>query len=141
MAVLPYPTLILAATLPLLGFAACQAPEQSVKPGINDPFLDATPEDMETFVAIFEGESREISAARDQVLAALKITPGMQVADIGAGTGLFEPNFQEAVGADGTVYAVDLSPAMLKHLEARVEDENLDRVKVVACTATHCGLD
>jgi len=132
--------LLLAVTLPLLGLAACQAPEQSVKPGINKPFLEATPEDIQTFVGMFEGESREIAAASDGIMAALNIQPGMEIADIGAGTGLYEPMFQEAVGDDGTVYAVDLSPAMIDHLNQRVVDENLDRVTVVECSATNCGL-
>ena len=133
--------LSLAIALPLCGLAACQAPEQSVKPGINDPFLEATAEDVETFVGIFEGESREIAAAQDGILAALNIQPGMEIGDIGAGTGLYEPMFQEAVGDDGTVFAVDLSPAMIEHLKQRVAEENLDRVKVVQCSATNCGLD
>ncbi|PCJ53189.1 MAG: SAM-dependent methyltransferase [Planctomycetota bacterium] len=133
--------LLFAATLSLLGFAACQAPEKSVKPGINKPFLEATAEDIQVFVGIFEGESREIAAASDGIMAALNIQPGMEIADLGAGTGLYEPLFQKAVGDDGRVYAVDLSPAMIDHLNQRVADENLDRVTVVECSATNCGLE
>lgn len=132
--------LLLALALPFCGLAACQAPEQSVKPGINDPFLDATAEDIETFVGMFEGESREIASASDGIMAALNIQPGMDVGDIGAGTGLYEPMFNAAVGEHGTVYAIDLSPAMIEHLKQRVVDEKLEQVTVVECSATHCGL-
>jgi|FLOH01.1.fsa_nt_gi ubiquinone/menaquinone biosynthesis C-methylase UbiE len=130
----------------LLGVAACsnpavsKSPEVSVKPGINEPFLEASDEDIQKFVNLFEGESREISTARNQILAALDVRPGMAVGDIGAGTGLFEPLFNNAVGAKGKVYAVDLSPAMLEHLRKRSVEENLRRVEVVACTETECGL-
>jgi SAM-dependent methyltransferase len=135
------------AVLPLLSFAACSspaapvAPEVSVKPGINKPFLEASDEDVQTFVNMFEGESREISTARKAILAAMKIRPGMAVGDIGAGTGLFEPQLNNAVGAKGKVYAVDLSVAMLEHLNKRVKEENLSRVEVVACTETESGLE
>jgi len=136
-----------AAWLTLLGLTACtnpavsKAPEESVKPGINEPFLTASDEDVQTFVNMFEGESREISTARNQILAALDVRPGMAVGDVGAGTGLFEPLLNNSVGARGKVYAVDLSSAMLEHLRKRVEDENLRRVEVVACTETESGLE
>lgn len=120
---------------------ACAAPEASVKPGINDPFLGATDADIAEFVARFEGESREIAAAQKGILAALDLKPGMAIADIGAGTGLYEPAFSKAVGADGVVYAVDLAPKMLEHLSRRVQVENLDNVRVRSCTETSCGLD
>lgn len=132
--------------LPLLSLACCQVPhqpqnpEESVKPGINKPFLEATDDDIATFVGMFEGESREISTARKGIIAALDIQPGMAVGDIGAGTGLFEPQLQKAVGADGIVYAVDLSQAMLEHLRKRVDEENWDQVQVMACSETDCGL-
>lgn len=120
---------------------ACAAPEQSVKPGINKPFLEASDADIAEFVARFEGESREIAAAQDGILAALDLKPGMAIADIGAGTGLYEPAFSKAVGPEGVVYAVDLAPKMLEHLSRRVQVENLDNVQVRACTETDCGLE
>lgn len=124
------------AILPLLLVlaAACSAPpEESVKPGINDSFLDPEME-VDDYVARFEVESREIYTERHDIAAQVGLEPGMDVADIGAGTGLFEPIFSEAVGADGTVYAVDLSPGMVEHLEARKADEGWDNVVVVQCT-------
>lgn len=128
--------LLLASLVP-----ACATVEQSVKPGINDPFLGATDADIAEFVGIFEGESREIAAAQKGILAALDLKPGMAIADIGAGTGLYEPAFSKAVGADGVVYAVDLAPKMLEHLSRRVQVENLDNVQVRPCTETDCGLE
>lgn len=138
----PLPILFL--LLPILGSTACghheAAADGSVKPGINKPFLEATDEDIQEFVGIFEGESREIFVARDNILAALELKPGQVIGDIGAGTGLFEPMFQESVGVEGKVYAVDLSPKMIEHLEKRVQEEGLEQVEVVTCTETATGL-
>lgn len=128
----------------VLGSAGCHHPEvaaeESVKPGINEPFLEASDEDIQEFVELFEGESREIFTARENILAALDLKPGQAIGDIGAGTGLFEPLFQESVGDGGKVYAVDLSPKMIEHLQKRVAEEDLKQVEVVACTETTTGL-
>ena len=62
------------------------AQEKSVRPGINDSFKD--PEVTE-WVTRFEGESREVFEKRKEIVAACKLKPGMTVADVGAGTGLF----------------------------------------------------
>jgi ubiquinone/menaquinone biosynthesis C-methylase UbiE len=55
----------------------------------------------------------------------------MSVADIGAGTGLFEPLFSAAVGPLGRVYAVDISPRFVDHLRMRARREELGNVDVV----------
>jgi len=117
---------------------ACSAPAQApskaeegaARPGINEVFL-AEDLDVERYVAIFEGESREIAAQRERIAAALELEPGMAVADIGAGTGLFLPALDRAVGPEGRVYAVDISPKFLEHLRERVAREGLARVEVL----------
>jgi predicted methyltransferase len=104
--------------------------EQSVRPGANEPFL-AADLDVAEFVVRFEGESREIYRQRNEIVAAIGLAPGMRVADVGAGTGLFLPAFDEAVGAEGRVFAVDISPKFLEHLRRRALAEGLDQVQVV----------
>jgi SAM-dependent methyltransferase len=104
--------------------------EDSVRPGVNENFLSEDL-DVEHFVEIFEGESREVSAQREGIVKALAVSSGMTVADIGAGTGLFLPDFNREVGPEGRVYAVDISPKFLEHLRERVKRENLARVEVV----------
>jgi SAM-dependent methyltransferase len=108
------------------------ASEQSVRPGANAQFL--SPElDVEQWVRTFEGESREIAAQRTAIAAALRLAPGMAVADVGSGTGLFLSLFSAGVGAEGKVYAVDLSPKFLEYLRRRVVTEGLANVEVVEC--------
>lgn len=103
-------------------------------PGINEVFLDADDATIKKLVVRFEGESREIFAARNEIMAALRVTAGMAVGDVGAGTGLFEPLLSEAVGSNGKVYAVDLAPKMIEHLHRRIQEEKLSNVEVVQCT-------
>ena len=49
-------------------------------------------------------------------MEACKLAAGDRVADIGAGTGLFSRLFSSEVGPAGWVYAVDISPRFLEHI-------------------------
>lgn len=124
--------------------AACAAPstdvrpaaleaEQSVRPGINESFLREGAAGQ--FTQRFETESREIFARRADIVEAVGLRPGMTVADVGAGTGLFLGPFAEAVGPEGHVYAVDLSPGFVGLIENRARRLGLDNVTAVQCTA------
>ena len=107
--------------------------EDSVNPGINENYL-ADDLDVAEWQGRFEVESREIFANRDAIVGALAIEPGMDVADIGAGTGVFQSGLAAAVGSSGTVFQVDLVPTFVEHLRARATAAGLDRVEVVQCT-------
>ncbi|MBN9121377.1 MAG: methyltransferase domain-containing protein [Planctomycetes bacterium] len=104
--------------------------EKSVKPGINDPFQNP---DVEKFAKTFEGESREVFTRRDKVVGACQLKPGMVVADVGAGTGLYTRLFAKAVGADGQVFAVDIAPKFLEHVQKTCRDAGLKNVTPVLC--------
>jgi ubiquinone/menaquinone biosynthesis C-methylase UbiE len=124
-------------TRPVIGFllfalAACAvaAQEKSVKPGINDPFKDP---DVKGFQGKFEGESREVFAKRAEIVAACKLKPGMVVADVGAGTGLFTRLLAKEVGPDGQVYAVDIAPKFLEHVQETSRQAGLRNVTPVLC--------
>ncbi len=88
------------------------AQEQSVRPGINREFVQPN---VKRFVQIFESEGREICAARHAIVDACRIEPGVHVADIGAGTGLFTRLFAEEVGPTGKVFAVDIAKEFVEH--------------------------
>jgi predicted methyltransferase len=106
--------------------------EASVKPGINEDFLDPDL-DVGRFEQRFEGESREIFAQRARLLALVGLRDGMAVADVGAGTGLFTLMFAPAVGAQGRVYAVDIAPRFLAHIDALAAQRRLGNVATVLC--------
>jgi ubiquinone/menaquinone biosynthesis C-methylase UbiE len=60
----------------------------------------------------------------DAVISALRLAPGMRVADIGAGSGYFTLPIARKVGPHGKVFAVDLQPEMLSLLAKRVAAEH-----------------
>ena len=94
--------------------------EESVKPGINDRFLD--PElNVDEWLGRFEIESREVYGARERVLDAIGLKQGQTVADIGAGTGFYSKLFASTVGESGWVYSVDIAPSFLKHINKQAE--------------------
>lgn len=102
----------------------------TIPAGINDRFMD--PEmNPEEWVNRFEVESREIYAQRHQIVEAIGLSAGESIADIGAGTGLFTKLFSQKVGSAGKVYAIDISPRMVTHLEQRVTLEGMSNVMVV----------
>jgi predicted methyltransferase len=130
-------TLLLALWLAALLVSCRSTPpvpaESSVKPGVNAEFLK--PElQITQWVERFEREGREIYDQREAIARAVGLRPGMSVADIGAGTGLFTPLFAEAVGPAGTVYAVDIAPEFVKHIEQRAAVSGLRNVRGVLCT-------
>jgi ubiquinone/menaquinone biosynthesis C-methylase UbiE len=110
--------------------SVCAPREQSVRPGINDPYENAN---VNEWVERFEGESREIYRQRESIVAALGLKSGQAVADIGAGTGLFVPLLSEAVGPTGHVYAVDIVPEFVRHIEQRAKERGLTNVSSVLC--------
>lgn len=113
--------------------AALQAQETSVKPGINDKFLDPRLKVGE-WTQKFETESREIFHERARIVTALGLKPGMAVADIGAGTGLFTLPFAQAVGAGGKVYAVEIARNFLEHIRARAQQAQAANVQTILGT-------
>jgi SAM-dependent methyltransferase len=119
--------------------ASAPALEASVKPGINERFL-APDADVDEWVRIFETESREIAAARAAIVEALERVEGAQIVDVGAGTGLFLEPLARAVGERGRVWAVDIAPRFVAHLNERVLAEELPQVEVVLCSAKSIDL-
>ena len=70
------------------------------------------------------------------ILAALGVVPGSRVADVGAGDGFFTTRLAAAVGAEGRVYAVDISKNALDRLSKRVADAGLTNVQPVLGTTS-----
>ncbi len=79
----------------------------------------------------FDDPARDAWQKPDAVIAAMKITPGMTVADVGAGTGYFETYLSRAVGPGGRVLALDIEPDMIKHLQRRAAAQHWTNVDPV----------
>lgn len=120
-----------------MGLAPLAAQEKSVKPGINDPFKDPN---VKLFQDKFEVESREVYAKRKEIVGHCKLKPGMAVADVGAGTGLFTRLFAAEVGDKGKVYAVDIAKNFLDHIAKTAKEQKLANIETVHCTTTSTEL-
>lgn len=104
-----------------------------VPAGINETFQ--SPDlDVDTWLARFEVESREVYGARNEVLAACDIRPGERIADIGAGTGFYSNLFARATGWDGWVFSVDVAPKFLQHIAARATADGIKNLTPVLGT-------
>ncbi|HID24785.1 MAG TPA: methyltransferase domain-containing protein, partial [Planctomycetaceae bacterium] len=114
-----------------------RAQEKSVRPGINKAYRKP---DVKKFVERFEREGREVYDLRHQIVEACGIRPGMAVADIGAGTGLFTRLFAEKVRPSGRVYAVDISKPFVDYILETSRKAGLNNVQGVVCTPTSCRL-
>jgi ubiquinone/menaquinone biosynthesis C-methylase UbiE len=113
-----------------VGFSGAQ--DKSVRPGINDPFKDP---DVAKYVNTFEVESREIYAEREKIVAACGLKPGMFVADVGAGTGLFTRLFAPKVAPGGKVIAVDIAQKFLDHIAKSCKEAGIANVETRLCKA------
>ncbi len=109
----------------LLLAAVAAAARDGADPGINRPYQDP---DFQQWVERFERPGREVHDRRAAIVAASGVKLGMQVADIGAGTGLFALLFARQVGAPGKVYAVDISKTFVDNIERRARRDGLTNI-------------
>ena len=79
----------------------------------------------------FEDPSRDVIANRADIVAAIGLKSGDRVADVGAGTGAYLAALSSAVGPDGHVFAVDISPGFVMHMSQRAGRNGLDNVSAV----------
>jgi arsenite methyltransferase len=89
------------------------------------------PRKAEEWVTTLEGPQRVATQKIDEVLAKLSLKPGMVVADIGAGSGLFSRPLAKAVAPAGKVYAVDIQQDLLDFINKRDKEENIRNIQTV----------
>lgn len=82
-------------------------------------------------LSVFDSPGREERLQIDRVMKLLGIRAGKNVADIGAGSGWFSVRAARRVGADGTVYAVDINPEAVHYIDDRAHKEKLSNVKTI----------
>ena len=114
----------------LAALTACAAAQQTITPvakELNKSF-DA---DSAKWTERFEHEGRAIYDKRTEILDAMGLKPGMDVADIGAGSGLISRLIAKRVAPGGTVYAVDIAKNMIDHINQTAADEHIPNLKAV----------
>lgn len=110
-------------------FAAAQQPPQ--KPPATMEDMHRLHEDPKAYIAAMEDPERDAYQKPHEVVMALALRDGDRIADIGAGAGYFALRFAHHVGAAGRVYAVDISPDMIVHLNEKIRDAGLDNIRTV----------
>ena len=97
---------VLVAAALLLGAAATSGCRRR-RVGPNDAYLDPRVT-AEQWNHLFTASERELSEKRDLVIQLAGVKPGMTIADVGAGTGVFTRMLSDAVGPTGRVYAEEV---------------------------------
>ncbi|MBO0720394.1 MAG: methyltransferase domain-containing protein [Blastocatellia bacterium] len=69
------------------------------------------------------------------LVAALKVSRGDWVADVGAGGGYYSMRLAEIVGTEGKVFAEDISDSSIRWLNDRVKVFNLSNVEIIKGTS------
>ncbi|TWU36621.1 hypothetical protein Q31b_49020 [Novipirellula aureliae] len=118
--------------VPAYGQEVLDAAARSETESINKTFLDPNL-DVEAYIDRFEVESREVYHARDEIMRHLNLKPGERAVDVGAGTGFYSLLMSEAVGDDGWVYAVEISPKFVEHLANMFDEREKKNITTVMC--------
>jgi cyclopropane fatty-acyl-phospholipid synthase-like methyltransferase len=86
-------------------------------------------EDASHWAQVFDDPARDAWQRPARVVELLALRPGMTVADVGAGTGYFEPWLSRGVGPSGKVLALDVETSMVRWIEDRAKREGLANVE------------
>ena len=82
-------------------------------------------------LSIFEGAEREKNLQVERIMDVLMINDGKSVADIGAGSGWFTVRAAKRVGTAGKVYAVEINPDSIDHINKRAVNEGLKNIQAI----------
>lgn len=88
-------------------------------------------QDPKAYISMLEDPKRDAYQKPHEVMAALALKEGEVIADIGAGSGYFTVRLAHHVGDKGRVYAVDISPEMIVHLNRRIRDSQQKNVVTI----------
>ena len=91
--------------------------------------------DPTAYMKALEDPKRDAYQKPHEVLTALNLKPGEVVADIGAGSGYFTFRLSHFVGDKGKVYAVDVSPDMILHINRRIRETKVTNVVTILADA------
>ncbi len=92
--------------------------------GMHHDFSDA-----ERWAKVFDDPARAEWQKPQEVVGLMAIEPGMQVADIGAGTGYFLGYLAAAVGGEGRVLGLDPEQNMVDYMNTKAEQAGWSRVR------------
>ncbi|MGH9833083.1 MAG: class I SAM-dependent methyltransferase [Blastocatellia bacterium] len=120
-------SILLLALLTISGYAQQTQPPSGQSRGGRSP---------DEYIKLLESERRIEGLQVVNVIKTLKIKSGQRVCDLGAGSGLFARPMAQKVGDKGMVYAVDIDPALLKHVERTAQEQKLTNIKTIQASET-----
>ena len=121
----------------MLGTASLAVGTQFLRPSPSAPIHPLTGRQIAGIATdadwLDRGE-RESEEDPERALDLIGVTPGMVVADIGAGSGYMTVRIARRVGTAGRIYAEDIQPALLSRLQAKASEGKLTNIQVVIGT-------
>jgi ubiquinone/menaquinone biosynthesis C-methylase UbiE len=110
----------------LLTSAVSVTAQESVKGDVHEMHRLHT--DPQSYIRALEDPKRDAYQKSHEVIMALSLRGGEIIADIGAGSGYFAFRLAPHVGEQGKVYAVDVSPDMILHINRRIRELKVKNV-------------
>lgn len=122
----------LLASLALLTACSGHAQDDRAQAGPSQPAFPHADRPVATIVSTqwSTEDVRDRQGEAEIVMDLAQITPGMSVADIGAGEGYYTVRLAARVGPTGRVLAQDIDAGALKRLGARAERDRLGMVSI-----------
>lgn len=111
------------------------AQDESLSPGINERFRQQPDQSIEQF-----NYSSSDPKQQKEILDACGLKPGMDIADVGAGSGVHVRLFAEKVLPEGKVYAVDIVQEFLDHIKTTCKENGIKNVQCVLGSDTSSNL-
>jgi ubiquinone/menaquinone biosynthesis C-methylase UbiE len=87
--------------------------------------VQLAPRTADEWIASLETPARVQSLKIAEVLRKLALRPGMIVADIGAGTGVFSLEFSRSIKPGGKVYAVEVDEKLIEHITSSATEQGI----------------
>jgi ubiquinone/menaquinone biosynthesis C-methylase UbiE len=75
-----------------------------------------------------------------EALTGAGLRPGMEVLEVGCGTGFFTIPAAHLVGREGSIHAIDLHPLALEEVSRKVKEAHVDNVTIRKADAVETGL-
>lgn len=113
----------------LMGCGAIEDESPRPETAVEFPLPDR-PLQKDSVSAFSTEDARDERGEAETVMDLAEITPGMTVADIGAGEGYYTVRLAERVGEAGRVLAQDIDRDALERLGNRVERESLENISI-----------
>ena len=110
-------------------FVALVSAQQN--PRLSPEEMHRLHQNSKAYIAFLEDPQRDEYQKPHEVIMALDLKEGERIADIGAGSGYFAFRIARHLGSTGRVYAVDINPDMIIHMNRAIRDKDIANVTTI----------